>query len=51
MSCSRCRRIPKRLPYGAKGNSYCVCDTDMIIVVSKKAARQKAKKEIKKDTP
>jgi uncharacterized Zn finger protein (UPF0148 family) len=49
MSCGRCKRTPKRRPYGYKGTTYCVCDTNEVEVVSKKAERNKAKREISKE--
>lgn len=48
---SKCKydKESKRLPYGAKGNDYCVCDTHHVIVASKGAEREKAKREILKE--
>ena len=48
---SSCERNPKHKPYGAKGTiPYCNAhDCHMNYDVSKKAERQKAKLEIKKE--
>ena len=37
------------MPYGAKGQTYCRCDTEMKTDVVKASARQKGKREIEKE--
>jgi hypothetical protein len=44
--CSADKKGPKRRPYGLKGWDYCTCDTHIVNVVNKKAARQAGKKEV-----
>ncbi len=45
MACGRCRRTPKKLPYGIKGWTYCSCDQEMVQDISKKGERAKAASE------